>query len=224
MLFSNSWILPLKVFFISTGVLSIALFCKTTVPFVMDFSVSRAAIIWTSFVSFLKPPYLYIVINGIIIIIAASSRWYQNDYVSSSTESTESLSPSPPTQLDVEYEMKLNSDFTNAVYEQDQMQMQRTVDDDAEEEEEEEGETKVPVFEDKSIVVRGDAAEVEVGYGDTATWNPPKRTDSLEILRDLDFSAEDDKPLVSTRIGHRKPVKVCPEGIFLFTFFFFKKV
>lgn len=157
----------------------------------MDFSVSRAPVIWSSFVSWLKPPYLYIIINAIIIIIAASSRLYQNDHVSS-TDSTPS---------DVEYEMK---------YEQQQMIVMA------------EEENKAPVFEEKSIVVSGDDAQVEVGnYGDAAPWTPPQRTDSLEILTDFDLLAEEEKPLVSARFGRRKRIKSSPEGISYLNFYFF---
>lgn len=157
----------------------------------MDFSVSRAPVIWSSFVSWLKPPYLYIIINAIIIIIAASSHLYQNDHVPS-TDSTPS---------DVEYEMK---------YEQQQMIVVA------------EEENKATVFEEKSVVVSGDDAQVEVGnYGDAAPWTPPQRTDSLEILTDFHLLAEEEKPLVSARFGHRKPIKSSPEGISFLKFYFF---
>lgn len=157
----------------------------------MDFSVSRAPVIWSSFVSWLKPPYLYIIINAIIIIIAASSRLYQNDHVSS-TDSTPS---------DVEYEMK---------YEQQQMIVMA------------EEENKAPVFEEQSVVVSGDDAQVEVGnYGDAAPWTPPQRTGSLEILTDFDLLAEEEKPLVSARFGRRKRIKSSPEGISYLNFYFF---
>lgn len=159
-----------------------ALFCKSSVPFVKDFSVSRAPAIWSSFVSWLKPPYLYLIINAIIITIAASSRLYQNDHVSSTD----------PTPSDVGYEMK---------YEQQQMIVVA------------EEENKAPDFEEKSVVVSGDDAALDVGnYGDAATWTPLQRTDSLEIPTEFDLLAEKEKPLVSARFVHRKPIKASPEG------------
>lgn len=194
-----------------------ALFFKTSVPFVMDFSVSRAPVIWSSFLSWLRPPYLYLIINVIIITIVASSHFYQNNDVS--TESSSSSSHPPPDVeyemkvksdlhrsvvyeqqvADVDYEMKVKSDFGSVVYEQEQPVKVEDI--------------KAPVFEDKSVVVNGGA--VEAVYEDAAC-TPPKRTNSSDILTEYGLVAE--KPLVSARFGHRKPVKASPEGIYLFLF------
>ncbi|KAK3188091.1 hypothetical protein Dsin_027652 [Dipteronia sinensis] len=196
----------LKVILMSTGVLSMALLLKMSVPLVMDFSISRAPVLWSSFLSWLKPPYLYLVINGIIITIVASSRFYHNDGDDESMAKTKpadfvggavSAGPTP----DLEYEMKMSSDFRGgaAFYEE-----KRRV------EEEETVTTTVatPVFEEKkSVVVVGGA--VVVGL-ENASWTPPRRMDSSEIHTDYDLTAE--KPLVSARFGHRKPIKASPEG------------
>lgn len=44
----------------------------------VDFSVSQAPVLWSSLLSWLKPPYLYVLTNGIIITIVASSKYYRN--------------------------------------------------------------------------------------------------------------------------------------------------
>ncbi|KAK6932491.1 protein of unknown function DUF4408 [Dillenia turbinata] len=74
---SSSWLLTLKVVLISSGVAFLALLLKLSIPAILDFAVYSVPIIWTSFLSWLKPPYLYVIINGIIITIAASSRFHR---------------------------------------------------------------------------------------------------------------------------------------------------
>ncbi|KAF6167652.1 hypothetical protein GIB67_031235 [Kingdonia uniflora] len=67
----------LKILLISTGVLSILLILRLFVPVIFEFLVLEVPVLWTSFRSWLTPPYLYVVLNCIIITIAASSR-FQN--------------------------------------------------------------------------------------------------------------------------------------------------
>nr|XP_043622168.1 uncharacterized protein LOC122593784 [Erigeron canadensis] len=66
--------LSLKLAIVSGTVLSTAVMLKLLSPFIMDFAVSDLPTIWTSLIAWLKPPYLYVVINCIIITIVASSR------------------------------------------------------------------------------------------------------------------------------------------------------
>ncbi|KAJ8761621.1 hypothetical protein K2173_004397 [Erythroxylum novogranatense] len=62
---------------ISAGILFVALLLKVSVPLVLDFSAAQVPNIWSSLSSWLKPPYIYVIINCIIITIAASSRLFQ---------------------------------------------------------------------------------------------------------------------------------------------------
>ncbi|KAJ4878508.1 hypothetical protein Rs2_43526 [Raphanus sativus] len=73
-----SWLMTIKSVLISTGVASVGLLLKVSVPVAVDFSVSQAPIMWSSLLSWLKPPYLYILTNGIIITIVASSKYYRS--------------------------------------------------------------------------------------------------------------------------------------------------
>ncbi|XP_028786800.1 uncharacterized protein LOC114742750 [Neltuma alba] len=66
--------LPQVVLF-STGVMSLAVTLKFSVPLVSDFIVSDVPNIWSFFLTWLRPPYLYILVNCIIISIAASSKF-----------------------------------------------------------------------------------------------------------------------------------------------------
>ncbi|KAA3478861.1 CFE protein [Gossypium australe] len=198
----STWMLSLKVLFISSGVLSIALGLKLSVPLVLEFSVSQAPLLWSTFRSWLKPPYLYFVINGIIITIAASSRFHQNN---GENEKTEELMQQQPRskilveqQPDLEYEMKSSLDFDaveTVVYEQKEIvqEVEKTVF---------EEETNVAVVDD------GDGGDVFAIS--KSEWIPPRRMDSSEIPLDVLFPVE--KPPASSRFGHRKPVKANPEG------------
>ncbi|CAH2038293.1 unnamed protein product [Thlaspi arvense] len=69
-----SWIKPVL---ISTGFVAMAMHLKLIVPAVaVDFS--RGPILLSSFLSWLKPPYLYVITNAIIVVIGVSSRYYRN--------------------------------------------------------------------------------------------------------------------------------------------------
>ncbi|KAI3964176.1 hypothetical protein MKW92_007203 [Papaver armeniacum] len=76
---SNKWAFSLRVLLVSTGVLSMAIILKLSIPVVIEFIISVVPVFWTSFLSWLTPPYLYVIINGIIITIAASSRFHHKN-------------------------------------------------------------------------------------------------------------------------------------------------
>ncbi|CAD5312397.1 unnamed protein product [Arabidopsis thaliana] len=64
-----SW---MKAVLISTGVVATAMHLKVIVPVAMDFS--QNPIILSSFLTWLKPPYLYVITNVIIIVVGVSYR------------------------------------------------------------------------------------------------------------------------------------------------------
>ncbi|XP_044460904.1 uncharacterized protein LOC123192424 [Mangifera indica] len=218
MVLSSSWLLSLKVMFMSTGVLTVALFFKVSVPLVMDFSASKAPVLWSSFLSWLRPPYLYLIINFIILGIAASSRFFQNHEVPA-----ESHSPSPSDRT-VYDEIKMKSEYDGAVYDEIKMKSEfgGAVYDEIKMKSEFDGavygqhlqraeeEIEAPVFVEKSVVVSG-AGPVEVGHRDE-TWKSLGMTESLDIPTELESSVENEKPLVSAHFGRRKPIKASPEG------------
>ncbi|KAF4378586.1 hypothetical protein G4B88_023126 [Cannabis sativa] len=76
-----TWMGSVKVMLISMGVVLVSLAMKVSVPLVKEFIIgSHVAVMWSSIATWLKPPYLYIIINGIIITIVASSRLHQNHH------------------------------------------------------------------------------------------------------------------------------------------------
>ncbi|KAE8676981.1 cytochrome c-type bioproteinsis ccda-like chloroplastic protein 2 [Hibiscus syriacus] len=64
----------LKTALISTGVISMAVLFKVSAPFVTEFVTSGIPSTYGLILSFLRPPYLYLLINCIIISIVASSK------------------------------------------------------------------------------------------------------------------------------------------------------
>ncbi|EOY28393.1 Uncharacterized protein TCM_029972 [Theobroma cacao] len=197
----STLILSLKVLFISIGMLAIAFGLKVSVPLVLEFSVSQAPLLWSTFRSWLKPPYLYVIINGIIITIAASSRF---NHKTGEKDQKEQMQQRSKISVDqgpaFEDEMKSGLDFgvvesSALVYEQEQRG--------------EEVETRG--FEEES-----NAAVEDVGDGgdefaiSKSEWIPPRRMDSSEIPSDSLLPTE--KPPAASRFGHRKPVRANPEG------------
>lgn len=89
---SSGLALSLKLLFISTGVLSAAVLLKLSAPAIADFAVTDVPSFYNVVVSWLRPPYLYLVINCIIVTIVASSKLQ-------SKLGDVSLSPSPTTPL-----------------------------------------------------------------------------------------------------------------------------
>lgn len=197
---ASTRMLSLKVLFISSGVLSIALGLKLSVPLVFEFSVSQAPLLWSTFRSWLKPPYLYFVINGIIITIAATSWFHQNNGENEETEELMQQQPRSKILVEQRHDLESSLDFDaveTVVYEQKEriQEVETTV---------VEAETNVAVVDD------GDGGDVFAIS--KSEWIPPRRMDSSEIPLNVLFPVE--KPPASSRSGHRKPVKANPEGIF----------
>ncbi|GAB2298721.1 hypothetical protein Dimus_032795 [Dionaea muscipula] len=69
---------PLKLTLISTAVLFSAVLISFLLPQLLVTASSDLPLLWSSLRSWLRPPYLYFVINGIIITIAASSRLHHH--------------------------------------------------------------------------------------------------------------------------------------------------
>ena len=82
-------------------------------------------------------------------------------------------------------------------------------------------EMKSVVSEVKNVVVNG--VDTEVDQDDAfviwrSTWTPSPRT-NLPEMEQVYRSPTPEKPLVSSRFGHRRPLKASPEGnFFLFKF------
>ena len=211
--------LSLKVVLISTSVLFLSSYLKVFVTLVHGFYVNQASLLWSSLVSWLKPPYLYVIINCIIITIVVSSR-FDHNHDTNSTTTHDHIEKIP--MDDYVHGMKISTvktRFDGALKSRALVVYQDRVE---EEEEEEVIQDKCMVIEDRENGVAGDFVISK------STWVPPiKRNDSSEnnllLLENLSPAG---KPLVSSRFGHGKVVKARPEGtvyppFFLSSLFFF---
>lgn len=63
----------MKVFLISAGALLVAMAVKASIPAAMN----DAPAVWSVILSWMKPPYLLIIVNGIIVTIFAASRFQE---------------------------------------------------------------------------------------------------------------------------------------------------
>lgn len=210
---NNTFIFSLKVVLLSTAVLSTALLVNLSAPALRDFFVSVLPRIWSSFVSWLTPPYLYFVINGIIISIAASSKFQHANRDDPAESLPSKIQPEirPDFQDRAQYEVQplkapavlRTDDFAApALYGTEVVKSP------------EEG---LPDFEAPDVSYgavddralesadRGEEEQVEEFVLSKSDWKR-KWTDSKE------YSLATEKPLVSVRFGHKKGVKASPEG------------
>ncbi|KAK3013397.1 hypothetical protein RJ639_009458 [Escallonia herrerae] len=200
---ASNLMMSLKFLLIAAGVVSIAVAMKLSVPVVIEV----VPAIWSAVRSWLKPPYLYVVINGIIITIVASSRLYQKQDDSE-----------PVVQPKAAAEPDLQADFAPVLSERDEdsdldlkaavVNGSEVVEDFApvplEPDEDEVLDVKAVVVNGSEVV--GDEDENEHAIS-TSTWSSPQRIEALETLLPTR-----EKPLVSSRFSHRRIVKTSPEG------------
>ncbi|KAK2977127.1 hypothetical protein RJ640_017651 [Escallonia rubra] len=204
---SSNLMKSLKFLLIATGVVSIAVAMKLSVPVVIE----GVPAIWSAVRSWLKPPYVYVVINGIIIIIVASSRLYQMQDDSE-----------PVVQPKAAAEPDLQADFAPVLSERDEFPAldvkavvvngSEVVEDFApdllEPDEDQVLDVKAVVVNGSEVVGDEDEDEDENEHAiSTSTWSSPQRIEALETLLPTR-----EKPLVSSRFGHRRIVKTSPEG------------
>lgn len=201
---SNNWILSLKLVLISTGVLSLAVMLKFSLPVVSDFIAYEIPSIWSFLLSWLRPPYLYIVINFIIISIVASSRMQQKtDYPE--PEMPVVQPPHEEVSRDVQEDSVVYGDgviFGGPDYDMAKVSVPEVQVVDSE------GACEGVEKKAVSDVLLMNGSE-EAVLTRSAWTGGLQRKDSLEVFLS---NNENEKPRVSVRFAHRRPLKASPEG------------
>lgn len=182
--------LSLKIALISMGLLFIAVILKLWVPVLADFAVSEFPVMYSCVLSWLQPPYLYLVINCIIISIVASSKLQLHKPGLQPLSSQPVMVVPPPPVLvdsgvvdDGPMVMMVGSDGVYGRKEQNNKDLV-----------------------EEKMIAGGDKVVV-------SSVQAPQRSDSMEFLIEKLEEKEKEKPLVSARFGHRKSVRASPEGI-----------
>ncbi|XAR56587.1 hypothetical protein NMG60_11037133 [Bertholletia excelsa] len=200
---SSKWILLLKVVLVSTAVMCMATALKLSVPVMVEFASSEIPSIWSFVASWLRPPYLYVVINCIIISIVASSKLqqkfvneapFQPEFVKVSADyavmydgvAAKSAPLEARREFAYGYKANLVEDSKFVDYEQVDA-----------------GAMETEIKEMTSVIAAeemNDQKEMAV-----ARSLPSRQVNSMEC-------SSYEKPPMSIRIGHRKAVKSSPEG------------
>ncbi|XP_015582003.2 uncharacterized protein LOC8260302 [Ricinus communis] len=182
-----------KIALISTCVLSVAVLLKLSVPWLTYFAASELPVMYSFLLSWLRPPYLYLVINGIIISILASSKLQPQEAKEPLKQTDVVL---PPTTVIV------------AAKSSDGSVLPDYIDDDAV--------AGGCLYQDCPVskvsekeTKESDGGDRDAGVSPKSVQPPPQRSDSMEFLFE---KLAQEKPRISARFGHKKSVKASPEA------------
>ncbi|KAG6466530.1 uncharacterized protein LOC122036091 [Zingiber officinale] len=186
----DSWAsMGLRAALTSAGVVTVAVALRLAGLPILWFLAAEVPRVYDSALDWIRPPYLYLVINGIIISIAASSRFQKKTPSSDDPPQTQQLAAMDPADLVVqgtEYGTELADDAQTreSIYDK----VKEEAKDEVIEEEEEE-----------FVISR-------------SNWSPKRRKALSEDVSREPPASSVEKPLVSTRFSHRKAAKPSPEG------------
>lgn len=189
-----SWIKPVL---ISTGFIAVVMHLKVIVPAVaVDFS--QAPILLSSFLSWLRPPYLYVVTNVIIVVIGVSSRFYRS--ISSSNDGSK------------DYDVSYSGDYNKSHQTDHQHFVHR--DSPRRSETKEADFSFVTVISPSKIIVevKERPEVVTEKVAEAAAMVKEEKKMCLVVVAEPEILSPVEKPLVTARIGHRKLVKITTAG------------
>ncbi|RZB83282.1 uncharacterized protein LOC114373976 isoform X2 [Glycine soja] len=205
----------MKVVLISTGVLSMAMGLKLTLPLLSHFLLNQAPHVWTFLLTCFTPPYLYILLNFIILTIVASSKLNNHHH---SPPDTTVLLPSdpviyalPPAAVQilapetVNISAAVQTDYNAVASEKYLYETKPTLSYDTVTE----GNGSVGYVYDENTPVKATVNNDDDDDEAVGVVSPSlQRKDSSDFA----FANENLKPPVSARFSHRKSVRASPEG------------
>ncbi|RZB77050.1 hypothetical protein D0Y65_035142 [Glycine soja] len=198
-----------KVVVISTGVLSMAMGLKLTLPLLSHFLLNQAPHLWTLLLTCFTPPYLYIFLNFIILTIVASSKLNNHHHSPPDTTLLPAIYDGPPASVQIPAPAAaVQSDYNAVSSDKYLYETKPTLSYDSVAG----GNGSAGYVYDENTPVKAavnnndDDDDEAVGVG---VLSPSlQRKDSSDFA----FADENEKPLVSARFSHRKSVRASPEG------------
>ena len=178
--------LSLKTALISTGIISVAILFKASAPSITEFITSGIPSTYSLILSFMRPPYLYLLINCIIISIVASTK------LQAQKPETTQHNPSPEIVFPSVEEVKVSNEVYSGEFSTYGSAAAIVV-------ETEESNGAV-------VVDGGDMEKVKVVTAET-----PVRSESMELVSLLSEKPAEKQP-VAKRFGQRKAAKAASEG------------
>ncbi|KVI10520.1 uncharacterized protein LOC112506439 [Cynara cardunculus var. scolymus] len=207
----------LKLAVVSATVLSTAVMINLLIPLIMDASLQDVRGIWSSLISWLKPPYLYVVINCIIITIVASSRLQSklDDFPPPSTFPTPPFEPAVKVEVPRFHQPQVPEvvpfDGVGLGNEQPVKENVAGYSSDRKVVQVPERDLSTYDFREEDMKTATEAYEeitknmANKSVISMSSWTPSK-------ISQVDLSVPMEKPPASTRFSRRKPTKATPEG------------
>ncbi|KAI3740763.1 hypothetical protein L2E82_31236 [Cichorium intybus] len=200
---TNTWSLSSKILLFAFGVVSVAMAVDSIVPLLLDFAVNDIPAILSVLQSYLKPPYLYLLINVIIFTIFATSSFHRS--IMHENQSHSLVNPPTANLQGVPIQQSFGIlEPPMAVYDSPPMVF---------------ADLQPPIL-DPETASMNDSEVVGVENEDEfvisrSSWNlpppqirnfppPPENTQFVSPMRE--------KPRITSRFAHTKPTKTSPEG------------
>jgi len=202
--------LSLRTVLISAAILSTAMALKLTVPMVSHFILNEAPTIWNFILSCFTPPYLYLLLNLIILTIVITSKFH-NYHHHSPPEHLLPFdgTPSPvPVQIPVPETLQISETATLTNYNGFVSEVSEGY--------------RYELKTDETVAVSNDSNDSVAYVADEITSVKTTVTgveDSVHVSSlqknvplQFAFNDENEKPPISARSSHRKTVRSSPEG------------
>ncbi|PKA47907.1 hypothetical protein AXF42_Ash016253 [Apostasia shenzhenica] len=199
-------IFSVKVIGVSVAVLSAAVALRLAAPGLAGFIAAEAPRVYGSVTTWLTPPYLYFIVNGIIISIAASARFQKP--VGSSQPALDPVLSNPPPPLSAEEDLPVPAEYISKVSEDADLRPEFLAQAPAE-------------VMNLSAAMAEQAADAAAEENEQlviplSNWSP-RRSDSNESLSQIYANIAGrapaaEKPSLSARLGRRRSIKSSPEG------------